>query len=449
MKGDNPLMKVTVKESLQMDLLKNVNIIAGKNGLDNKIKSVSILEGVNAQEAYSYAARQGELVLSGFFHVRDDVAEQCKIVKALSERECAGLMLFYVGKIVKKIPSEVMDTADKCGLPLMIMSGSELSCADVMKKITEELLYGDNFGNRLISNTIFHLLNFEKHSSFQAAAKEAAINNGFQLILLSGDFNPILSVETRHKVSIEEAIRIGRSRDVSASPVYTLVDVNGVLTYWGPVNINGEKHFMFLVDNDDCYSAAEMTKLAEIIEIAMGMWKYTPERDAKAELIKALKRGNKSLAYTLKSEAGIEGNEILCAFYARFIETHNGNNIITDFENESGLHIMKVIEGDDTYGLVLASDIGTDDDMAQNRAKCIDLFNRLKEEKSVRIFHVTGVTGIEGAGDAYRLISEAWSFVQNVFPYKRVFTKYELVLVSNCINIQLQGGYIRKNYAFS
>ena len=56
------------------------------------------------------------------------------------------------------------------------------------------------------------------------------------------------------------------------------------------------------------------------------------------------------------------------------------------------------------------------------------------------------LNGIEGAGDAYRLISESWSFVQNVFPYKRVFTKYELTLVSNCINIQIQGGFVKKNY---
>ena len=36
--------------------------------------------------------------------------------------------------------------------------------------------------------------------------------------------------------------------------------------------------------------------------------------------------------------------------------------------------------------------------------------------------------------------------MQSVFPYKRVFTKYELTLVSNCINIQIQGGFVKKNY---
>ncbi len=63
----------------------------------------------------------------------------------------------------------------------------------------------------------------------------------------------------------------------------------------------------------------------------------------------------------------------------------------------------------------------------------------------MRIFHATGVDGIEGAGDAFRLISETWTFVESVFPYK-VFTKYELALVSNCINLQVQGGYLKKNY---
>ena len=58
-----------------------------------------------------------------------------------------------------------------------------------------------------------------------------------------------------------------------------------MLTYWGLVHINNEKYYLFIVDNDDNYSSGEMTKLAEIIELAMGMWKYTPERDAKAELV--------------------------------------------------------------------------------------------------------------------------------------------------------------------
>ena len=61
----------------------------------------------------------------------------------------------------------------------------------------------------------------------------AAINNDFQIIILSEDFNPILTVETRHDATIADAIRLSKKRQVEKQPneVYTMIDVNGVLTY--------------------------------------------------------------------------------------------------------------------------------------------------------------------------------------------------------------------------
>ncbi len=440
-------MKVTVKDCLGLEVFKNARLVAGRKKLETRVRTVSVLETTEVDEVRSYFAHDSEMVLSGFFHSRADEGKQIEIVRTLAKAGTAALVLFYVEAPELDLKKEVLATADRVGLPIVVMpNDKDLKYADVIKQVLEDILYGDNFGNRLISNTIFHLLNFEKHSNFQSAVREAAINNDFQLILLSEDFNPILSIETRHKATIQDAINLGRERDVERSAVYTMIDVNGVLTYWGPVNISGEKYFMFIVDNEDSYSAGEITKLAEIIELAMGMWKYTPERDARAEFIKALRRGNKSLAYTLKEEAGIESESILSVFFARGIENEEGYKILMNFEKEEDLGIMKITEGEETYGMILNKKGQGEDMKSAKRACCIGLFNKLKEDKTVRIFHVTGIDGIEGAADAYRLISESWGFVQNVFPYKRVFTKYELALVSNCINIQLQGGYVKKNY---
>ena len=82
--------------------------------------------------------------------------------------------------------------------------------SDAIEQIMDKLLYGDNFKNSLINNTIYHLLNFEKHKTFQAALREAAVSNDFQVVLLSKDFNPILSIETRQKTTIADAIRMGK-----------------------------------------------------------------------------------------------------------------------------------------------------------------------------------------------------------------------------------------------
>lgn len=440
-------MKVTVKDCLALEVFKNARIVAGTKKIENRVRSISVLETSQLDQVRNYFAHESEMMLSGLFNFRDDANRQIEVIKILADAGSAALIVFYTEEDEKELSKEVVAAADKAGLPLIVMPADKnIRYSDVIKQVMENILYGDNFGNRLINNTIFHLLNFEKHSNFQAAVREAAINNDFQLILLSEDFNPILSIETRHKVTIQDAINLGRERDVDRSAVYTMIDVNGVLTYWGPVMINGEKHFMFIVDNEDSYSAGEITKLAEIIELAMGMWKYTPERDARAEFIKALRRGNKSLAYTLKEEAGINSEDILSVFFARGIENEDGFRILMNFEKDEDLGIMKITEGEETYGMILNRKPQGEELLSAKRASCISLFNKLKEEKTVRIFHVTGLDGIEGAADAYRLISESWGFVQNVFPYKRVFTKYELALVSNCINIQLQGGYVKKNY---
>ncbi len=437
-------MRVTVADCLELDAFREAEVVAGKLNLSNDVKSISVMDACDGRDLDLCDVEKTEILLTGFLGARDSVKEQCGLVRAVAARGCAALAVYHVGKVVKKLDDEVIETAEREMLPLILMpEGADYSTA--ITEVMDKVLYGDNFRNSLISNTVFHLLNFEKHSNFQSAVREAAINNDFQLIILSEDFNPILTVETRHKATISDAIKLGKERNVeSSSKAYTMIDVNGVLTYWGPVSINNEKYYMFIVDNEDSYTAGEITKLAEIIELAMGMWKYTPERDAKAEFIKALIRGNKSLAYTLKDEAKISGDDILSVFFSKGIGSEVENHIFAEFEKEEDLNVMKITEGDETYGMIL-----TFEDEKVNPAlknSCVQLFDKLKGNKKARIFHVTGLNGIEGAGDAYRLISESWSFVQSVFPYKRVFTKYELTLVSNCINIQIQGGFVKKNY---
>jgi hypothetical protein len=310
----------------------------------------------------------------------------------------------------------------------------------------EKVLYSSNFKNSLINNTIFHLLNFEKHSSFQQALREAAVSNEFQVVLLSEDFNPVFAVETRHKIAIDAAIRRGREFALNFSHVYSLIDIDGVLTYWGKIENDGEKYYLLIVDNEDNYSAGEITKLAEIIELAMGMWKFTPERDAKAEFVKALIRGNRSLAYSLREEAGCKPPDLISVFYARGVDNIRYESIIDSYEERGLLKVIRLNEDGEIYGVIFKGDCLSSGEEAGEKSICIRMFDEMKEDKSSRIFHVTGVDAVEGAGDGFHIINETWSFVEYIFPYKRVFTKYELALVSNCMNIQMQGGYLKKNY---
>lgn len=432
-------MKVTVKDCLELSVFTKAVVAAGRSGLENKVSAISFIHFCKN----GHKRRLGkEVMLLGDYPAEQAESQHLADILQQSAEEGEGaLVLFSMNSELPKLSQSVLDKADEIRLPIILMPpGTEISYAEIVHDVMEEVLYGGRFANRLINNTIFHLLNFEKHSNFQSAVREAAINNNFQIVLLSEDFNPIFSVETRHKVSIAEAIRSGIERDFDKSTGYTKIDVNGALTYWGPVSINGEKHFMCIVDNEDFYSPGEITKLAEIVELAMGMWKYSPVKDAKAEFIKALRRGNVSLAYSLKDEAGVEGENILSVFCATGLGKDDSFKKITSFEKNSDLEVLKIHENDELYGMVLGEKTG------RNIESCISLYLQLGEIGADAMFHVTDVEGIEGSADAYHLINEAWPFIRSIFPYKNMFTKYELALTSNCINISLRGDRVKKNY---
>ncbi len=440
-------MKVTVRDCLQLESFRQCIVVAGERNLDNRVKTISVLDASNVDDAVAYNGNGEEMVLTSFSGMKDDRLLQKEAVVALARAGVAAMVVFQKRNSSTQVPKELINTADEVGLPLLIMiDGEHGGYAGLIKEVMDQILYGNNFRNSLINNTVFHLLNFEKYSSFIQALREAAINNDFQVVLLSEDFNPVLTVETRQRTTVDEAISRGKRIALNLTNIYSLVEIDSILTYWGIVTINGEKHYMIVVDNEDNYSTGEITKLAEIIELAMGMWKYTPERDAKAEFAKALIRGNKSLANSLKDEAGVKATDILSVFHARGIENPQGEAILNEFREAGLVNIIRIAEADETYAIVFRGNRTEQEDETGGKNICIQLFDRLKEMKGVRIFHVTGVDAIEGAGDGFRLINETWSFVEGIFPYKRVFSKYELVLVSNCINIQVQGGYLKKNF---
>ena len=441
-------MKIAVSNCLGLECLSMSKLVAGKRGVDNRVRTVSVMDSQDVKQALEANGVKDRLVLTSFAGLDDKTAKKVEIVEALSDAGIAGIIVFNQKNGARSLGEPVISAAERKGLPLILMPyGGENGYQVVLERVLDEIHSGDRFKNGLISNTIYNLLDFEKHNSFQAALKEAAVNNEFQIILMSRDFNPILVIETRQKAEIADVIRMGKTRNIEKTGIYTFVDVDGVLTYWGPMNINGEKYFVFIVDNEDNYSAGEMSKLAEIIELAAAMWKYTPERDVKAELIKAITRDNKSLAYSLKDEMNFDPESIVSVFYAKGIGNKEGEAIIDKFEKSCGLEVMMLTDGPETDGIVVRK---TDPsyDKTEQKLACIRMFETLKGiDSNIRIFHATELDGLEGACDACRLISETWTFVESVFPYKRVFTKYELALVSTCINIQVQGGHLKKIYS--
>lgn len=431
---------------MRLDAFGGCTVLSCHDNLERRVRTVSVLDETDLAMGVERNGIKEQMVITHFWSSRGDVSEQIKAVQGLGAKEISALVVYLSEMGVSAIDQQVIDAAEKAGLPLItILDDGNVTYSMLIEEVLDKILYGHNYSDNILNNTIYHLLNFEKHSSFPFALREAAVNNGYQVVLLTEEFNPILTVETRHVVSIEDAVQNARKQDVFQQSTFTRVEIQGVVTYWGSIEIKNARYILMIVDNEDNYSAVEMTKLAETIQLAIGMWKYTPERDSRAEFIKSAVRGDLSFCHTLLDESGLRGMQFPSAFLIKDIDENELFDILTDFRNRFGFSTLTVNEENETYGIVYSED-GQDKGISVKNA-CLQMYDELKSgRKDARIFHITGIESLESVVEGFKLINRTGKFIEKVFPYKRVFSKYEISMVCDCIYMHTSSPALKKMY---
>lgn len=103
-----------VKDLLDIKAIDGLKIVAGEEGIDNEISIVNIIENPDAFDWLS----PNELLLSTGYIFKDNEMLQNKIIKELSEINCAGLVV-KMKRYFDKLPQNMVEEANKYGLPLL------------------------------------------------------------------------------------------------------------------------------------------------------------------------------------------------------------------------------------------------------------------------------------------------------------------------------------------
>lgn len=439
-------MKITVNDCLKLDAFIGARLLSCAQNAERRVRSVSVLDESDLTMGVERNGIREQMVITHFWTSKDDIDAQVKAVTALGRKEISALVIYLNERGIKSVDNEVIVAAERVGLPLITISDTgRVTYAMLIEQVLDKILYGHNYSDNILNNTIYHLLNFEKHSSFPAALSEAAIHNGYQVVLMTEEFNPILTVETRHQVKIEDAVQTARKEDAFHVNTFTRVEIDGVITYWGYIDIKDKKYILVIVDNEDNYSSTEMTKLAETIQLAIGMWKYTPERDSRSEFIKSAVRGDLAFCHTLLDEAGLRGMQFPSVFMAKDFDTDDFMDMLDSVKKKYGFYSMTTVDDNEIYGIIYA-ETGQDRGITVKNA-CLGMYEKLKSgRKESRIFHITGNESLESAVEGFRLVSRTHKYMETVFPYKRVFSKYEISMVCDCVFMQTGSSSMKKMY---
>ncbi|HHY95996.1 MAG TPA: hypothetical protein GX513_13455, partial [Firmicutes bacterium] len=125
---------LTVREAMGIGIMQRARVIAGDRGLDNVIRSVTVMDTPDIKNWL----RGGEFLLSNVYVVRDSRPEQVALVKDLAEKGAAALGI-KLKRFVEAVPEEMAELANSLGLPLIEMP---VDCAwiDVMEPLYTEIL---------------------------------------------------------------------------------------------------------------------------------------------------------------------------------------------------------------------------------------------------------------------------------------------------------------------
>lgn len=63
--------------------------------------------------------KQGEIVITSCNDIKENVEKQLQLIYALKQRKIAGIVLFYIGYVIKSLDYSVIALCDKLDLPLI------------------------------------------------------------------------------------------------------------------------------------------------------------------------------------------------------------------------------------------------------------------------------------------------------------------------------------------
>ena len=124
---------ITVANVMKLPSMYGSEIVAGHNGLENPVESITVLEYGKLSDTldtlFTNTQFSGnELLISSFANILDDVEAQCENIRRYHATGASGIILFYVGIILPKIDSALLKCCNELDFALICMPGDIRGC---------------------------------------------------------------------------------------------------------------------------------------------------------------------------------------------------------------------------------------------------------------------------------------------------------------------------------
>lgn len=131
-------MSITVQSLLSIDLFKDAEIIAGKNGLNNVIGRINFTDCPFPDDIKnSGLINEGDLFINSFYIVKEDEDKLFDFINAYIDCKSSGT--FIITDYIKKLPQKIIDLCNDNNFPVVFIDVS-IPYAEIIKTTMEMIL---------------------------------------------------------------------------------------------------------------------------------------------------------------------------------------------------------------------------------------------------------------------------------------------------------------------
>jgi purine catabolism regulator len=129
----------TVREAATFGGFSRATLVGGGRGLDRQVEWVRVMETPETAQRM----REGELLLTTGFPVKDDPPAQIELVDGVARSGGSGLVV-KLGRYIDEVPAGMIDEAERLGMPLFTID-DEMPWSELMEPLLERIINAEHW----------------------------------------------------------------------------------------------------------------------------------------------------------------------------------------------------------------------------------------------------------------------------------------------------------------
>lgn len=290
-------MSVTAADVMALPALQGAKILAGRGGLGRVVASVSVLEYADPtklQQTFFQSNKffGGELVITAFAGITEDVEAQCANLRRLAQAGEAGLILYYVGVLLKEVSPKLVALADELDFLLVCMPEGRMDLqyseviGDVMRAI-----FQDQEEHTAINTELLNLISsLPPHLRTVDTVLRMLADRMHLSLLLLGAKNTVLSAAAWPRTIGEDLTAAAQTLTLPEQGSVRIDLLGGLWAQRLPITTGGSSSLELLLfaAGKEPLAPALAAQAGEMVQLAVNLWGGGQEQVAVTELVRAI-----------------------------------------------------------------------------------------------------------------------------------------------------------------